>query len=523
MLYNHRQVDLLLGCMVKDTSLANSSKYPLCPEDFKGDKESLFQLYLYGVLFNLNANGIKRATRVDIDNMLMPHTAKYNTFIDEGGLDRVETIYKLAKVENFEGYYNNVRKMSCLRDYHNSGFDISDFWDINKSDEDNFKHADEYTRDDIIRYFGLKQSDVKAKYDTTVKYTEMICGDGFDDLLDELEEAPLVGAGLCSPMLNELFRGWCKGHLILRGAPSSFGKTLFGLADSLNVSSLKLWSEEENDFVDNPYYQGMGAYVHTEQNSKTDIQTRACSILARIDYGTLRNGEYTKEEKERLSKAGKILKESKFKLLYYPDFTMTGMRELVERLSLQGYEYITKDYIWNNSWIISDIKATMGISNTSEPNALMQYANSLKNMAEEFNVGIATMMQLNGKEKEVDLVDEGCLYASRAVKTKLDNGSIMKTPTQKELSACAPFIENWNKKHNGVSFGSGSMLYPNSVNHCFKTRYGGHGENVKVFQLINKSTGETEDMFATTWDNKPLVDPKTQKVYELPRLYIERK
>jgi len=518
-IYNPSNIDRMLGCLVKDTTLCVNTKYKLNKDDF------IMQLHkvVFLTLHNLSVNGIKHPRLADIEEYLKNHQSAFNIYKDNDGADYINTIVKLADVKNYEYYYNQTKKFSCLRDYQASGFDIKQFWDVDVKDEDNIARLDEVKVEDVIKYFSLKQSDIKSKYDTSIKYTEMICGDGFDELLDELEEAPLVGAGLCSPMINELYRGWCKGHLILRGAPSSFGKTLFGLSDALNVSCLKIWSKEDNEFIDNPYYQGMGTYIHTEQNSRIDIQTRACSILARIDYGTLRNGAYTKEQKERLSEAGKILKDSKFKLMYYPDFTMTGMREIVERLSLQGYEYITKDYIWNNSWIISDIKATMGISNTSEPNALMQYANSLKGMAEDFNVGIATMMQLNGKEKDVELVDEGCLYASRAVKTKLDNGSIMKTPTQKELKATEPFIMKWNKEHNGVSFGNGSILFPNAVNHCFKTRYGGHGENVKVFQLVNKSTGEIEDMFATTWDNRPLTDPITQKAYELPRLYIERK
>lgn len=520
MIYDHISADRLLGCLIKDTSLANSEKYSLCKEDF----QTQFHKLIYATLHYLAKNGVKNAKFVDIDSIIKPWEAQYNIFLDNDGEKYIDTVQRLVvDSSNFEHYYNNVRKLSCLREYKNNKFDISEFWDMDKKDEDNIANIDKYSINDIIKSFDVTQSKINKKFNNKLKYTEMICGDGFDELLDELEEAPLVGAGLCSGMINELYRGWCKGQLILRGAPSSFGKTLFGMADSINVSSIKLWSDEEGKFIDNPYYQGTGTYIHTEQNSRKDIQTRACSILAKIPYGTLRNGEYNKEEKERLSEAGRILKESNFKLMYYPDFTMSGMREIVKSLSLEGYEYITKDYIWNNSWIISDIKETMGISNTSEPNALMQYANSLKGIAEDCDVAMATMMQLNGKEKDADLVDEGCLYASRAVKTKLDNGSIMKTPTQKEIQATLPFIQQWNKRHNATNFGSGVMIYPNAVSHCFKTRYGGHGENVKIFHLVDKSIGLMEDMFATNWDNTPLVDPRTQRSYELPRLYIERK
>jgi replicative DNA helicase len=50
-------------------------------------------------------------------------------------------------------------------------------------------------------------------------------------------------------MLNSLYRGWCKGHLLLRGAPSSMGKTTMGISDLCNVASLKVWDDDKNDFV----------------------------------------------------------------------------------------------------------------------------------------------------------------------------------------------------------------------------------------------------------------------------------
>ena len=35
MIYDHISADRLLGCLIKDTSLANSEKYSLCKEDFQ--------------------------------------------------------------------------------------------------------------------------------------------------------------------------------------------------------------------------------------------------------------------------------------------------------------------------------------------------------------------------------------------------------------------------------------------------------------------------------------------------------
>lgn len=333
----------------------------------------------------------------------------------------------------------------------------------------------------------------------------MLCGDGFDELLDELETEPMVGAQLSQPILNNLFRGWCKGHLILRGSPSSFGRTLMGGMDIITVGCKKLYDSDKDEWYDNPYYQGKSVIIHSEQASKKEIQTRLCSILAQVPYHVELDGAFTKEEKDRLSMAGKVTKESGLKIINYPNFTATGIRSLFKRLSIEGYEYFYQDYTWNNSHIISDMKKTMGLTNVTEPNALLHFVNELKLVAEELDIAVMTSMQLNDTYKTAEIIDEGCLYASKAVKTKLDCGFITTTPRKKELAQIEPLIMSWNKKHNKNGM---EMIRPNMLCSCFKVRYGRYGENVKVWSYIDKGIGKTIDMFTTNADNEPIkIDP----------------
>ena len=309
----------------------------------------------------------------------------------------------------------------------------------------------------------------------------------------------MVGGQLASPILTNLYRGWCKGHLLLRGAPSSFGKTLMSIMDLLMVGCLKIWNEDEQKFVDNPYYQGKAVLIHSEQKSFTEIQPRVVSVLAKINYSTILDGNYTKEEKQRLIEAGHILKESEFKIVNYPNFTSSGMREKCKQLALEGYEYFYQDYIWNNSYIISDMKKIMGLTNISEPNALLNFSNQLKMIAEEFDIAMATSMQLNDTYKTAEILDEGCLYASKAVKTKLDNGCITTYPKEKDIKQLDLLISKWNRKYNTNN--NFELIRPNMLTSCFKTRYGKYGDNVKIWSYIDKSIGKITDMFATDEHN----------------------
>ena len=507
MLYSHSTADKLLGCYLQRPELCLDSKYPIDKEEF----QVLFHRILYATIYNLAINGCKSVSVMDIDEFCKPYESEYNVLQDNSFEEYVATITELTDADNFEYYYKEFRKFSCLNAYKEKGFDIKQFYDEDKSEDSQLENLNKYTIEDIVNYFEKQQSDVRKQFFLNDKIEVMTCGDGFDELLDELEEEPMIGAGLCSPTLNNLYRGWCRGHLILRGSPSSFGKTCMGISDQNNVSVLKIWSDEAQDFVDNPYYQGKGAYIHTEQKMREEIQPRFMANISGIPYHKILDGDFTKEEKERLSEAGRIAKESELRIINYPMFTANGLREMIKNLSLDDYEYITFDYCWDNFYIGSELKAISGTA-IRQDMSLLHLVDTLKMSAEQFDVAVATMIQLNGREKEVDIVDESCLFGSKSVKTKLDNGSIYMYPRQKELKQVESLIAKWNNKYNKQAFGG--TIIPNAVSHCFKTRYGRFGQNIKVWHYVNNSIGKMIDMFATTWDNKPI---------DIPPLYIERK
>ena len=72
---------------------------------------------------------------------------------------------------------------------------------------------------------------------------------------------------------------------------------------------------------------------------------------------------------------------------------------------LEGYEYITFDSVWDNFYIGSELKAISGTA-IRQDMSLLHLVDVLKLSAEQYNVAISTMIQLNGREKEVEIVDE---------------------------------------------------------------------------------------------------------------------
>lgn len=508
-IYSMNTSDKLLACLLQQPQLTLEPSYKLDKDEFN---PCMLHKICYVVIYNLALNGYKNITPMDFEQYLKNYESQYNVFLDNNGISYLQTICELTDIDNTQAYYDEFKKLSCLRAYNDIGYPIKEFWDFEKSDGKNLENVNKYSIEDIVDYFEKLQADICDFYKFDNNIEEMIAGDGFDELLDEFEQDPMIGGGMCSPIINNLYRGRVEGHLILRGSPSSFGKTTMGIADDVNVGILKVWSDEQNCYIDNPYYQGKTAYIHTEQKMQEEIQPRIMATISHIPYHKILDGDFTEEEKERLKIAGEIAKESQFKLINYPNFTAMGLKDKIKKLALDGYKYITFDYIWNNFYIVAELKKMNGNNAVREDQALLNVANVLKMSAEEFDVSISTMIQLNGREKEVEIVDETCLYGSKSVKTKLDNGSIYMYPKQKELKQVEMLIEKWNKKYNKQSFGG--TIVPNAISHCFKTRYGRYGQNIKVWHYVDNSIGKMIDMFATTWDNKPI---------DIQPLYIETK
>lgn len=142
----------------------------------------------------------------------------------------------------------------------------------------------------------------------------------------------------------------------------------------------------------------------------------------------------------------------------------------------------------------------MGLTNISEPNALLHFSNQLKMIAEEYNIAMATSMQLNDNYKTAEIIDESCLYSSKAVKTKLDNGCITTYPREKDIKQVDGLISKWNRKNN-TDF---EILRPNVLTSCFKTRYGRYGDNIRIWSYMDKSVGNITDMFVTDANNNPI-------------------
>ena len=496
MIYDHISADRLLGCLIKDTSLANSSKYKLKKDDFQ------FQIHqiVYVTLHHLGSKGCGRATYMDIDLYISPHKAYYNTFL-EYGEKYIDTIQNLANIENIDYYYECVRKTSLLRDMEADRYDISEYWNKDKSDEDNLAKLEKYSLKDIITKMKSKLSSKEQEYIIDENVEEYKAGFDFKVIKESLKENPIIGASFQNPYLNTIHNGLY--GLMYRSGKSGSGKTVATCGDICNVSVTHYWDDDAQDFIPNPHFEGGGLILNTEMKLRTELDFLLVAWISNVDRKHIRKNKYdSKEQEDRVDRAGEILANSPLYLIDVPDFTMDLLERKIEYYVLnKGVLNVAHDYVQTGSAVNYEISKTLGIP-AREDLILGEENRRLKLLQNRLNINILTGSQLNGQEDNMAYPTESCLAGGKGQIRKPDGCNIMLPPTKAELLAIE-MITN-NKR------GFDKTLKCNRIEHIVKGRANEfENEHIKVAEYLNLGTGRVYPICVMNKDNEPLNIPPT--------------
>lgn len=489
MLYNINLSSLLLGCLMKQPSLLTLPQFPLSKQDFEPE---LFHKIIYVAINKLVHNEIQEITEIEIENVVKTKPAFLEVLQDNNYLDFIVNVKELSIIDNYEYYYNTIRKFSLLRELQDNGFDIREFYDELSEENDQLAQFEKLTIQEILNRIEFKSIQLRTKYDVKYVRNEMRAGEGTEELLSEFEETPAFGASLCSPYLTTLFRGWCLGHLIMESAPSSTGKSRMAVADLCNVSVDQIWNDEQEDFIINPNYQGSGLFIHTELDTRKEINPMFLACISGVNEKHITMGTLNKEEKFRVLKAGEILKQNNLTLVDMADFTCQSIeRKIKECVEKYNIYYTVFDYVQLNSSVVAEYRQNTAVQ-AREDLVLRNITLELKNMAEKYSVGIKTMSQLNGTEKTIDFPDESCFSGGKSQKVKLDAACIT-LPVKnriKEFAHIKPYIKK-------VGF-KGETIMPNLVSYIVKSRFGEYADQkIKVWRYFDRARFRNTDYFCT--------------------------
>lgn len=475
---------------MKNPSLLSQPQYPLDKNCFAPEQ---FHKILYLAIQRLYNEGVSEVTEIEVENIVKNKPVYFEVLQDNNYIDFINTSKELAVVENFDYYYNTIRKFALLRDLKDNGIDIKEFYDELQDENEQAAKLEKLTIQDILNAVELKGVKLRSKYDVKYVRGEMVAGEDTESLITDFEQSPAFGAFLCSPYLTQLYMGWCRGHLLDESAPSGVGKTRIAVADLCGVSVDKLWDDEAQDFIYNPNYQGPGLFIHTELATRHEINPMFLACIAGVEVKHITQGLLSHDEKLRVLKAGEILQANNMRLVDMADFTCQSIdRKIKECVEGYGMQYCVFDYVQLNSAATQEYRQNTE-AQAREDLILRNITLELKNMAEKYMVGIKTMTQLNGNEKTMDFPDESCLSGGKSQKNKLDAACI--TLPVKDRVKERKRIDQY-LKHKG--FGANSLIEPNVVSYVFKSRFGEYADQkIKVWRYFDRSKFRNIDLFCT--------------------------
>ena len=101
----------VIGCLMKNTNiLSQADKYDINFADF----DDLLNRYIYQAIQNFYAAGARTISVVDLDNFFQSRQEIKVEYDKKNGLDYIKDCESLSNPENFDYYYQRLKKFSLL-------------------------------------------------------------------------------------------------------------------------------------------------------------------------------------------------------------------------------------------------------------------------------------------------------------------------------------------------------------------------------------------------------------------------
>ena len=222
---------VLGGLMHRPQFLSEVDKYKLTVADFS----SRFEKYIFSAIFGLYEQGATDINPIDIENYLSTNDAAKVTFDNQNGIEYVQDIIEFSSEDNFDYYYNKLKKLNLLRDLNKQGFDISEFYceDLMnpRAQEINSKFED-LTTQDICNGIKRKILKLENNYAQSEEVKVESAADNFLDFIEELDQDIEIGPPVQGAIYNEIIGGARKGTFTLLSGSSGIGKTRNAVANA---------------------------------------------------------------------------------------------------------------------------------------------------------------------------------------------------------------------------------------------------------------------------------------------------
>lgn len=491
MLSDKNAILQVIGSLMKKPSLlSEKDKYNLQPSDF----ESRFERYIFIAILNSYTNGAQSLSEIDIDNYLMEHKDQYLLFQQNNGISYLQDALDMSTPENFEYYYNRIKKFNCLKDLKKSGFDISEFYEENELNPKQFEINQ--------RFETLKPKDIfdglkRRIYKVEGEYVEgdaSITTDisvGIDELLEKLKNSPDAGARFQGKYFNTVTRGARKGKYYIVSFPSGGGKTrlLLGEACYLAFPMRYSWETMEWKITGNAEKT---LFIATEQ-AKEEIQTMVVAYLTGINEDVILYGHFTKEQQTIIDQAKEVIKKYKNNLMIVqiPIPSVEIVKSVIrQNCIVNDTKNVFFDYIFSNPALLNEFRDLR----IREDVALLMLSTALKDLAVEQDVFMMSATQLNSSQdtNEKGIKNQNSIRGSKSIVDKADIAMIGGLVPDDQRDQIAPYVAKYGM--------------PTQVYDVYKVRRG-KWTNLKIWSNVDLGTCRRSDVFVTDSNIKEIEVP----------------
>lgn len=251
-------------------------------------------------------------------------------------------------------------------------------------------------------------------------------------------------------------------------------------------------------------------FISTELD-ESELQTLILAYVSGVNESKILDGNYTKEEEERVDKAIEYIAAAPLYLYVMNDFSVADIENVIRKYRREkGCRYFCFDYLHTSAKLIAEIATASKGMKLREDMVLFLMSDRLKNLANELDIFILTMTQLNGSYKDSAVKDETMLAGAKSIINRLDLGEISLPISHSEMEAIKPILSK------------GLYSVPNLVRHVYKCRRG-KLSHIRIFQHADLGTCRTEDLFVTDNNNVyiPLEITKLQNIEEVDKVLDE--
>ena len=347
----------IFGSLMKNPLLLGEvDKYNLTPYDFSNS----FEKYIFSAIYNLFQNGAERISVVDIDNYLSSFEGAYSVFKRQNGIEYLQDAEDLSIEENFQYYYDKLKKINAIRDLKKEGFKTSNIYPDDFSDDDAETILDKFetmTIEDIFSSIKNKIINLESKYNVQDNTVVGKASDGIRELLEKLKEAPDFGANLQGDIFNTIVRGARKGKYYVRSAGSGVGKTRSMIGDACQIAYPIRYSQEKQKWI----FTGSNEkvlYIATEQEPE-EIQTMILAYLSGIEEEKIKSGFINEEEEAILNKSMDIMEyfNSNLIIAQIPNPTILEVKTFIRKQCLtENIQNVFYDYIFSSPGLLGEFR-----------------------------------------------------------------------------------------------------------------------------------------------------------------------